>query len=68
MKCKVRLSYTVELFVEGESEETVKDWLNSTTPTEAKELANNMVYEDFSEEILCNVREDSVVDYVIGSK
>lgn len=70
MKCKVRLSYTVEMFVEGQSEETVMDWLNSTTPTEAKELAKDkdMVHEDFSEEIICNVREDSVVDYVIGSK
>lgn len=67
MKCKVRLSYTVEMFVEATSEEAVMDWLNSTTPAEAKELAKdrNQVYENFSEEIICNVREDSIVDYVI---
>lgn len=66
MKCKVRLSYTIEMFVEGKSEEEIAEWLNNTTPSEAKELAgNNMVNEDYNEEIICNVRDDSVVDYVI---
>lgn len=66
MKCKVRLSYTVEMVVEGKSEEEIAEWLSCTTPSEAKELAgNNMVNEDYNEEIICNVRDDSVVDYVI---
>ena len=66
MKAKVRLTYSVEMFVEGESEEAIEDWLNRTTPTEAKEFAgNNFVTEDYSEEIICGVRDDSVVDYVI---
>ena len=66
MKAKVRLSYSVEMFVEGESEEAINDWLSCTTPTEAKELArNNFVTEDYSEEIICGVQDNSVVDYVI---
>lgn len=66
MKAKVRLTYSVEMFVEGESQEVINDWLNCTTPTEAKTLAgNNFVTEDYSEEIICCVQDDSVVDYVI---
>ena len=66
MKAKVRLTYSVEMFVEGESEEAINDWLSCTMPTEAKELArNNFVTEDYSEEIICGVQDNSVVDYVI---
>ena len=66
MKCKVRLTYSVEMFVEGESEEAIVDWLNRTTPTEAKKLAeNSYVTEDYSEEIVCHVQDNSVVDYII---
>lgn len=65
-KAKVRLTYSVEMFVEGESEEAIYDWLSCTTPEEAKKLAGkNYVDENYSEEIICCVREDSVVDYVI---
>jgi hypothetical protein len=66
MKCKVRLTHTVELYVEGESEEAIMDWLLCTTPQEAKDMANNAVEEDYEEEIICEVMEDSDVDYVIG--
>lgn len=65
MKCKVRLTHTVEMFVEGESEEAIQEWLLCTTPEEAKEMANNGVTEHFDEEIVCEVRDDSKVDYVI---
>ena len=68
MKCKVRLTHTVEMFVEGESEEAIQDWLNSTTPEEAKKLADKPVDEHWEEEIVCKIREDSYVDYVIGSE
>ena len=67
MKCKVRLTYSVEMFVEGESEEAIVEWLACTTPTEAKNLAENYVEEDYSEEIICHIQDDSVVDYVIQS-
>lgn len=65
MKCKVRLTHTVEMFVEGESEETIMNWLLCTTPQEAVDLAVNGVSEDYDEEIVCQVREDSDVDYII---
>ena len=65
MKCKVKLTYSVEMFVEGESEEAIVEWLNCTTPTKAKSLAENYVEEDYSEEIICHVQDNSVVDYTI---
>ena len=47
-------------------QKAINDWLSCTTPTEAKELArNNFVTEDYSEEIICGVQDNSVVDYVI---
>ena len=69
MKCKVRLTHTVEMYVEGESEEAIQEWLLCNTPQEAKDLAygnGKIVSEDYDEEILCYVRDDSEVDYVIG--
>ena len=72
MKCKVRLTYSVELYVEGKDEEEIQEWLNNTTPEGARSLAcyqNNSVgnvSESYNEEIICPVREDSIVDYVIG--
>lgn len=65
MKCKVRLTQTVEMFVEGESEEAIMDWLYSTTPDEAADLATNMIDICYDEEIICPVADDSDVDYVI---
>ena len=68
MKCKVRLTHTVELFVEGKSEDQILDWLNQTTPEEAYLLAydnDGQPESDYSEEIVCEVRDDSEVDYVI---
>ena len=73
MKCKVKLTYSVEMYVEGESEEAIIDWMDRTTPMEAKNLAENnfatgksrFVTEDYSDEIICHVQDNSVVDYVI---
>ena len=65
MKCKVRLTQTVEMFVEGESEEAIQEWLLCTTPEEAADLATNMIDISYDEEIICPVSEDSEVDYVI---
>ena len=66
MKCKVRLTYEVEMYVEGNSEDEIQEWLLNTTPQEAKEMANGPVDEHYDEEIICYVRDDSDVDYVIG--
>ena len=71
MKCKVRLTHTVELFVEGKSEDQIQDWLNNITPTEAYLLAYNNDGKpdtEYDEEIICVVRDDSEVDYVIGEE
>ena len=68
MKCKVRLTHTVEMFVEGQSEDAIQEWLLCTTPQEAKEMSIGSVSEDYDEEIVCFVREDSEVDYVIGDE
>ena len=64
MKCKVRLMYTVELSVEGESEEAIQDWLNRTTPEEAYFLADGSDVK-YDEEIVCVIGDDSKVNYVI---
>ena len=65
MKYKVRLTRTVELIVEGKSEDSILDWLYTTTPEGAYLEANGCVNEEYSEEIICPVRDDSEVDYVI---
>lgn len=68
MKCKVRLTYEVEMFVEGPSEESIHEWLLCTTPQEAKECAyqnGKIVSENYDEEIVCYVDDNSEVDYVI---
>lgn len=66
MKCKVKLSRVIELYVEGKDEDAIMDWLYQTTPEEACRLAGGHVSrEDYEEEIVCTVSEDYVVDYVI---
>lgn len=65
MKCKVRLTRTVELFVEGKSEDAILDWLWQTTPEGAYLAADGDVGDEYDEEIVCVVRDDSVVNYTI---
>ena len=64
MKCKVKLMCTVEMYVEGKSEEAIQEWLNKTTPEQAYLMADGADVE-YDEEIICEVRDDSEVDYVI---
>lgn len=65
MKCKVRLTRTVELFVEGKDEETIMDWLYQTTPEQAYLLADGDVEDEYTDEIICCVANNSEVNYVI---
>lgn len=65
MKCKVRLTRTVELIVEGKSEEQIQDWLSETTPEGAYLAADSGVDESYDEEIVCFVDDASEVNYVI---
>ena len=64
MKCKVRLTRTVELIVEGKSEDQIQDWLHSTTPEGAYLAADGAVDESYDEEIICHVN-DNVPGYTI---
>lgn len=64
LKFKVKMSHTVELYVEGKSEEAVVDWMYSKTPEQVKELAPFCI-EDYEDEVLCSVVDNAVVDYVI---
>lgn len=66
MKCKVRMTYTIEFFVEGKSEDTIQEWMNGITPEQARDLINDVDYENYTEEIICPVADDSIVDYVIN--
>ena len=71
MKCKVRLTHTVTLFVEGKSEDQIQDWLAKTTPEEAYLLALDNGGQpdiDYEEDIVCEVSKNSIVDYVIGEE
>lgn len=64
MKCKIRMSYVVEMYVEGKDEEEIYDWMSSITPDEAKRLVSSCS-DGYEDEIVCNVRDDSFVDYII---
>lgn len=54
MVAKVRMTHTVELFIEGKTEEDIQDWMNNHTP---EEVVRNGKYntEDYADEILCYV-------------
>ena len=68
MKCKVRLTRTVELFVEGKDEEAILEWLYQTTPESAYLMSEGDVSDEYNEEILFPIREDSIVNYVIEER
>ena len=67
MKCKVRMTYAIEFFVEGKSEDAIQEWMGNITPEQARDLINGSIDENYTEEIICNVADDSIVDYVIGN-
>ena len=69
MKCRVQLTHTVTMIVEGKSEGQIQDWLNETTPEEAYLLAyGSGATTDYHKEIICFVDEDIKTDYVIEEK
>lgn len=47
MKAKVRLTMSVELIVEGDNEEVITDWLNTTSPSEAIKLSDGNIEDVF---------------------
>lgn len=64
MKCKVRLSLSVEMVVKGETEDEIQDWLNTTSPLG---IINGNIPHDasYEEEILQFIRDDVQEDYAI---
>lgn len=66
MVSKVRLVYSVDLYVKHESEDDLCEWLAETTPQGACEMAHEQTggypEESYDEEIICRVREDSDYD------
>ena len=65
MKCKVVLTRTVGLIVEGKNKEAIMDWLRQTTPEEAYLLVDGAADDSYDEEILYNVNNNVIADYVI---
>ena len=58
MIAKVRLTHSVDVFVKGDNEEQITDWMMEHTPSEAVDDATKnrkIVYEDYDEEWLCEV-------------
>ena len=68
MKCKVRLSRVTELVVSAENEDALVEWLNSMTPESVYLELDGNVEEEYTNEIVCNVRDDSDVDYKIKNE
>lgn len=65
MKAKVRLSYTVELVVEGKDMDAISDWMAETTPAEAYKMAGSVSDESFDDEILSVVDDNVEANYII---
>ena len=68
MIAKVKMTYSVECFIKADNDEQLQDWLNNHTPRDAFLLANKYVQEDYDEEILCHVMDNSDYDIDISKK
>ena len=67
MKARVKLFYSVELSVEGSSEDSIMDWLRCMTPEDVRDLVGaSQVTESYDEDILYKLQANAPVDYVIG--
>ena len=67
MKARVKLFYSVELSVEGSSEDSVMGWLRCMTPEDVRNLVGSShVTESYDEDILYKLQANAPVDYVIG--
>ena len=64
-KYKIKMTHTVELFVEAENEEKVLDWMNTHTPDEFDIKIGTHYFDD---EIVCPIRDDSIIDLTINEE
>ena len=66
MVCKVRLVHEVTCFIKGDSEEDIQEFINCHTPEEivkGSKAKGVYVEEDYNEEIICNVMDNSTYDF-----
>ena len=62
---KVRFTYTVDVFIKGDSEDQIMDYMRNTTPNEAFRKASksgHYVEEAYDEFVLADIRPDSDYD------
>lgn len=64
-KYKIKMTHTVELFVEAKNEEQVMDWMNTHTPDE---IESKIGYHHYDDEIVCSIRDDSIIDLIINEE
>lgn len=62
---KVKLTHSVDVFVEAATEDDLMDWMNQTTPAEALEQSEQKAESSYSEEVLCMV--NGYADIVLKS-
>lgn len=62
---KVKLTHSVDVFVEAATEDDLMDWMNRTTPAEALEQSEQKAESSYSEEVLCMV--NGYADIVLKS-
>ena len=62
---KDMLFYLYHTTNDDKLKEAILDWLYKTTPEGAYLVAKGDVENEYSDEIICNVRDDSVVNYTI---
>lgn len=70
-KAKVKLSFSVTLNVQAESENAIYDWLLQTTPDEALRMAKaegHYAARDYQEEIETMLDDQADVDVHIAKK
>lgn len=71
MKAKIKMTYSVECFVEADNEDQLNEWMMTHTPEEADRLVREngrCVEKNYNEEIICRVMEDSDVDFSIATE
>ena len=68
---KVRFTYTVDVFIKGDSEDQIMGYMRDTTPAEALKEASksgHYINEAYDEFVLCDVRDNRACDIDLTEK
>ena len=68
---KVRFTYTVDVFIKGDSEEQIEEYMRDHTPAEAfRDASKSGHYIDdaYDEFVLCDVRDNRACDIDLTEK